>query len=110
MTTEALPLLEDPAGMTAVDVPDKRRVDAVSEQFLQSRRQRAYDVRSNREHVVLLWPQPTCGVLEQHAEAGALGAVGAAAVPEGAKDEQDRPGGHRHRDRLVGIHRTAVGP
>src|SRR4051794_25723052 len=110
MTTEALPLLEHPAGMTAVDVPDKRWVDAVSQQFLQSGRQRAYDVRRNGEHVVLLRPQPSRGVLEQHAEARALGAVGTAAVPESAEDEQNRTSRHRDGYRLVGIDRTSVGP
>src|SRR3954470_22253346 len=87
MTTEALPLLEHPAGMTAVDVPDKRWVDAVSEQFLQSGRQGTHDLRGNGEHVVLLWPQPAGGVLEQYAETRALSAVRAPAVPEAAEDE-----------------------
>src|SRR4051794_20545265 len=110
MTTEALPLLEHPAGMTAVDVPDKRWVDAVSEQFLQPGWQRAHDFRRDGEHVVLLWPQPAGGVLEQYAEAGALGAVGTAAMPEGAEDEQDRPGRHRDRHRLFRIDRTSLCP
>src|SRR3954451_1402001 len=101
MTTEALPLLEHLAGRVAVDVPDKRWVDAVSEQFLQSCRQGAHDLRSNGQHVVLLWPQPARGVLEQHAEARALGAVGAAAVPEAAEDEQNGPGRDRGGDGLV---------
>src|SRR3954468_6958171 len=102
MTTEALPLLEHPAGMTAVDVPDERWVDAVSEQLLQPGRQRAHDIGGNGEHVVLLRAQPSRGVLEQHAEARALGAVGPAAVPERAEDEQHRTGRHGHRHGLVG--------
>src|SRR4051794_29458516 len=110
MTTEALPLLEHPAGMTAVDVPDKRWVDAVSEQFLQPGWQRAHDFRSDGEHVVLLRPEPAGGVLEQHAEAGGLGAVGTPPGPEGGPKEKDRPGRHRDRDRLVWVHRTSVGP
>src|SRR4051794_41925014 len=100
MTTEVLPLLEHPAGMTAVDVPDKRWVDAVAEQFLQSRRQRAYDVRSDGEHVVLLRPQPARGVLEQHAEARTLGAVGTPAGPEAGGGGRDGPGRHPGGDGL----------
>src|SRR4051794_41829879 len=99
MTTEALPLLEHPAGMTAVDVPDKRWVDAVSEQFLQPGWQRAHDFRSDGEHVVLLRPQPADGVLKQHAEAGGLSAGGPPPMPEGGEDEQGRPRRDRGRGR-----------
>src|SRR3954447_5222519 len=96
--------------MPAVDVADERRMNAVAQQLLQPRVERAHDVARHGKDVVLLLTQPARGVLQQHAQPRPLGVVGTAAMPERAEDEQDRAGGHRHRHRLVRVDRHAVGP
>ena len=85
-------------------------MDAVSQQLLQPWLQRPHDVGRDGEDVVLLRAQPSGGVLEQNAEARPLGAVGSAAVPQVAEEEQHRPGRHRHGHRLVRIDRPAIRP
>ena len=73
-------------------LPDERRVNVVAEQFLQPLRQVTNHVTRNGQAVVLLWPQPACRVLQDHAESRPGGLIRATAVPEAAQVEQDRAG------------------
>src|SRR5438105_4415432 len=86
------PGVQQVARVAAVDIADERRVDVVAQQLLQAAGEVTRRVGGDGEDVVLDRAQPGGRVVEHHAQAGGVGAVGAAAVPQAADVEQGRTG------------------
>ncbi len=93
---------QEPSRVAPVHVAHERREDVVAEQLLEALGQGGHHVGPDADEVGLLGPQPRRRVLEDHAEAGPVGAVGAAAVHDVPGVEGHAPGRH------LGVHHRLV--
>src|ERR1019366_7349763 len=91
--------LEEPTRVASVDISHERWTDVVPEELLESLGQLPDDGPGHAQEVVLLGPEPRRHVLEDHAQAGPVGGVGPAPVPDTAQIEQHRAHRHLRRDR-----------
>src|SRR5580692_11140253 len=79
-----LHLVDQFAGVSAVDITDERRMDVVAEEFLETLRQSGGGRRGDDEDVVLDRAQPRHGVVQHDTETIGVAQIGTPAVPDTA--------------------------
>jgi hypothetical protein len=82
--------LQQSLGVNAIDMPHKRRMDRIADQFAGPLRQFFRQFGGNRQRHVLELPHPARAILRRNDQSRPIRQIGATAVPERAFRNRQR--------------------